>query len=120
MGRDDSSPAGSTRTGGTILPVANLMADSESGNPIFYLLAEFSEDTLIGGGDVPPELNSKQRPLEIVACDRQTDGRNITIAGRHIVAGQLIKQVKWSFVLLTVVHPFIVLSAKITLTHLNL
>jgi len=33
------------------------------GDPIFYLHTKFSEDNLIGGGDIPPTLNSEQRPL---------------------------------------------------------
>jgi len=31
--------------------------------PIFYLHIKFVADTLIGGGDIPPKLNSKQRFL---------------------------------------------------------
>jgi len=33
------------------------------GDFVFYLHTKFSEDILIGIGDMPPKLNSKQRPL---------------------------------------------------------
>jgi len=38
------------------------MADSESGDPILYLHAQFGKDILIGGENVSPELNSKTTP----------------------------------------------------------
>jgi len=71
---------GNTQDGGTILPIAKLMADSESGSPDSYssFLVTICLSRLV---------------LEIFACDRQTDGRTtrtITIAGSHIVVGQLI------------------------------
>jgi len=53
---------GNTQNGGTILPIANLMADSESGSPDSYLsfLVTIRLSRLVS---------------EIFACDRQTDGQ---------------------------------------------
>jgi len=59
-----------------------MMADAESGNVVSYssFLVTISLSRLVS---------------EIFACDRQTDRRTtrtITIAGLHIVAGQLINR----------------------------
>jgi len=75
------SPVVTAQNGGTILPIANLMADSASGSPSSY--SHFIVTT-----DLPHLVS------EIFACDRdrQTGGwtmRIITIAGPHIAAGQL-------------------------------
>jgi len=35
------------------------------GDPIFYLHTEYGEGILIGGVDMPPKSNSKQRPLAV-------------------------------------------------------
>jgi len=32
-------------------------------DPIIYVHTKFGEDSLIGGGDVPPKRSSKKRPL---------------------------------------------------------
>jgi len=81
---------GNTQNGRTVLLIANLMADSESGSPNSYssFLVTICLSRLV---------------LEIFTCDRQTDRettRTITIAGPHIVDGQLIslklnKKHKW-------------------------
>jgi len=68
-----------TQNGRTVLPITNLMADSESGSPDSY--ASFL---------VTRHLSCLV--LKIFTCDRQMDGRTmqiITIAGPHIVVGQL-------------------------------
>jgi len=36
-----------------------------SGTPLFYLHAKFGENILISGRDMPPKLNSKQRPFAV-------------------------------------------------------
>jgi len=53
---------GNTQNGGTVLPIANLMADSESGSPNSY------SSCLV-------TIRLPRLVLEILACDRQTDGR---------------------------------------------
>jgi len=99
MGRDDSWSAtvhsevpavftvvyqmkrhGNIQNGGTVIPIANLLANAESGSPHFYptFLVTIRLSHLVS---------------EIFACDRQTDGwtmRTITIDRPHIEAGQLI------------------------------
>jgi len=73
---------GNAQHGGTVLPIANLMADFESGSPVSY--SSFLVTIGVGLSGLVSE---------IFACDRRTDGQTmqtITIAGRHIVAGQLI------------------------------
>jgi len=68
-----------TKNGGTVLPIANLMADSESGSPDSY-----SSFLVI--------LRLSRLVLEIIVRDRQTDKRitqTIIIAGPHIVVGQI-------------------------------
>jgi len=72
--------SGNTQDGGTGLPIANLMADSESGSPDSYssFLVTIRPSRLVS---------------EIFGCDRPTGRqttRIITIDGQHIVAGQLI------------------------------
>jgi len=70
---------GNTQDGRTVLPIANLMADSESGSPVSY--SRFLVTICLSG------LVS-----EIFACCSQTDGRTtrtITIGNLRIVAGQL-------------------------------
>jgi len=81
---------GNTQNGGTVLPIVNLMADSESGSPAFY--SSFLVDLTICLSRLVSEIFACGRQT-----DRQTDGRTdgqttrtITIAGPHIVAGQLI------------------------------
>jgi len=97
MGRDDSWPATvpsvvpcygtvcrrkrpqNTQNGGTVLPTANLMADSESRSPVFY------SSFLV-------TIRLSHQVSEIFVRDRQTDRRTtqaITTAGLHTVAGQL-------------------------------
>jgi len=70
---------GNTQNGGTVLPIARLAVDAESGSPDSYssFLVTICLSRLVS---------------EIFACDRQTDGqgRTITIAGPQTVAGQLI------------------------------
>jgi len=76
---------GNTQNGGTVLAIANLIAESELGSPDSYssFLVIIRLSRLVSG---------------IFACDRHTNGqttdgrttRAITIAGPHIVAGQLI------------------------------
>jgi len=71
---------GNTQNGGTVLPIASLMADSELESPDSYssFLVTIRLCRLVS---------------EIFACDRQRDRqttRTIPIAGPHIVAGQLI------------------------------
>jgi len=74
---------GNTQKGRTVLPIANPMADSESGSPVSY--SSFLVTTCLS-----------RLVLEIFMCDksdRQTDGQRgplLYIAGPHIVAGQLI------------------------------
>jgi len=63
---------GNTQNGGTVLPIANLMADSESESPISY-----SSFLVI----IWPSRSDSDE----FACDRQTDGDHY-----YIVAGQLI------------------------------
>jgi len=69
---------GYTQNGGTVLPIANLTAHSESGSPDSYsnfLVTIHLSHSLV---------------LEIFACDRQTDGRTtrtITIAGPNTCGG---------------------------------
>jgi len=70
--------AGNTQNGGIVLPIVNLIADSESERPVSYLsfLVTICLSCLVS------ELS----------CDRETDGqqtdgratRTITIAGPHI------------------------------------
>jgi len=36
-----------------------------SGDSIFYIHTKFGEYIVIGGGDMPQKLNSKQRPLAV-------------------------------------------------------
>jgi len=62
-----------TQNGKTVLPIANLMADSESESPSFY------SSFLV-------TIHLSRSVSEIFACDRQTDGqtmRTITITGLH-------------------------------------
>jgi len=71
-----------TQNGKTVLPITNLMADSEPGSPVSYpsFLVTICLSRLVS---------------EIFACHTQTDRRTmrtITIAGLHIVAGQLINR----------------------------
>jgi len=70
---------GNTQNGRTVLPIANLIADSESRSPVSYssFLVTIHLPLLV---------------LEIFSCDRQTP-RTITTAGPHIVAGQLTKHI---------------------------
>jgi len=100
MGRDDSWPAmlptdlfttftsptgspflpewvkcqpGNTQNGGTVLPIVNLMADSES-------------ESLDSHSSFPVTIRLSHLVLEIVTRDRQTDERTmwtITIAAPH-------------------------------------
>jgi len=53
---------GSIRNGGTVLPIANLMADSESGSPDSYLSFLVT-------------IHLSRLVSEIFACDRQTGGQ---------------------------------------------
>jgi len=83
VGRDDSWPA----TVPSVVPslwystsIANLMADSELGSPDSY-------------SSILITIRLSRLVSVISACDRQTDGWTvwtITIAGPHIVVGQLI------------------------------
>jgi len=62
---------GNTQNGGTVLPIANLMADSESGSPVSYssfLVTIFRLSRLVS---------------EIFACDRQTDSLRQTDNADH-------------------------------------
>jgi len=91
MGRDDGWPAtvptvapslryrkrlGNAQNGIVVLPIVNLMADSESGSLDSYLSFLVT-------------IRLSRLVLEIFVCDGRTT-RTITIAGPHIVAGQLI------------------------------
>jgi len=70
---------GNNQNGRTVLPITNLMADSELGSPVSY--SRFVVTICLS------HLVS-----DIFAHDRQTDKwttRTITTAGPHIVAGQL-------------------------------
>jgi len=70
---------GNTKNGGTVLPIANLMADSESASPDSY------SSFLVA-------IRLSRQVSEIFISDRQTDRqttRIITIACPHTVAGQL-------------------------------
>jgi len=62
----------------TVLLIGNLMANSESESPVSY--SSFPVTTCLS-----------RTVSEIFVCDRQMDRPTITIAGTHIVAGQLIK-----------------------------
>jgi len=67
---------GNTQNGETVLPIANPVADSESGRPDSYSSNHTS-------------ISPSSRDIRVW----QTDGRTtqtITIAGSHVVAGQLI------------------------------
>jgi len=69
------------QNGETVLAIANLMADSESGSPSSY--SHFIVN-----------IDLSRLVLEIFVCDRQTERQTmqtITIAGPHIVEGQLKK-----------------------------
>jgi len=71
---------GNTPNGGTVLPIANLTADSEYRSPASY------SSFLVG-----LTICLSRLVLDMFACDRQTDvQRGHTIAGLHLVAGQLI------------------------------
>jgi len=73
---------GNTQNGGTIIPIVNLMAASESGSPDSYL-------------SLLVTIRLSRLVSEIFTYDRQTDGwtmQTITIAGPHIVVGLLIMQ----------------------------
>jgi len=74
-----------TQIGETVLPIANLIADSELGHPDSYssFLVNIGLSRLVS---------------EIFARDRQTDGENANhyYSWPHIVAGELIKRrEKW-------------------------
>jgi len=72
---------GNTQNGRTVPPVANLMADSELGSPDSYL-------------SFVATIRLSRRYSHDIQTDRRTDRRTmriITIAGPHIVAGQLIQ-----------------------------
>jgi len=73
-------PTGNIQNGRTVLQIANLMADSESGSPVSYssFLVTICLSRLVS---------------EIFVCDGRTDRRTtqtVTAASPHIVAGQLI------------------------------
>jgi len=74
---------GNTQNGGTVLPIANLMADSESGNPSSY-------SSFI----VTIRLCLSRFVLEIFVCDRQMDRQtdNADHYYSHIVMRQCIIQ----------------------------
>jgi len=66
MGLNDSRPAaGNAQSGRTLLPVANLIADSELGTGVSYssLMVTIAPSDLVS---------------EIFVCDRQTDTRRTT------------------------------------------
>jgi len=76
-----------TQNGETLLPIVNLMAESESGSPVSYsnFLATIRLISV----------------SEILACNGSTDRRTtrtISIAGPHILAGQLIKVHSFLFI----------------------
>jgi len=75
VGRNDNRPvARNTQNGGTVLPVANIMADSKPRSPISYsrLIVTIALSRLVSG---------------IFACDRRTDNAYRYCSWR----GQLIK-----------------------------
>jgi len=72
-----------TQNSGTILPIVKLMADSESGSPSSYLHFR-----------VTIALSCLLSKIFVCEREKQRDRRTmrtITIAGSHIVAGQLTR-----------------------------
>jgi len=68
---------GNTQNGRTVLPIVNLMADSESGSPISHSLFIIT-------------IGLSYLVSEIFTCDKQMDNADYYIADPHIMSDQLI------------------------------